>query len=322
MSPEQAQNAKDVDARTDLWSLAASLYQVVTGVRPWEGLDSLGEVIVAICTKDLPPVQEVAPWVDPELADIIQKGLQRDRKARWRSATEMKAALAAYADGVTVSRVSLEGISPQTKERVAPRISLVMAETASLPFSTDPSSAATIAPRSKTPLFTGVAGVALLVAVGAVMVNRQGSTPMSVAASVAPLPAPSASATAAARVQARVIVAPRDARVSVGDRPTNLGPGGVLLLEGEAGEEFEVAVEAGEQLVKKSVKLVAQGKAEPSSIEVTPTPAASGKHPATPVPVGKPGPVKTNAAGGTTPPPPPATPPADKPPAPGLPPRF
>jgi serine/threonine-protein kinase len=324
MSPEQAQNAKDVDARTDLWSLSASLYQVLTGVRPWEGLDSLGEVIVAICTQMLPPLQDLAPWVDPELAEIVDRGLQKDRKARWASATEMKAALASYAGGLTLSRVSLTSLSRQTKERVAPRNSIALAQTESALASTPstPSMSSTAAPVGKGRLFAAVAGgVVLLAGVGAALRFGGNATPV-----VASAPPPPASTSApAVRIQARVIVSPRDARVAVGDKPTNLGPGGVLLLEGEPGEDFEVAVEAGDQLVKKTVKLVAQGKAEPSSIEVTPAPSASNKPvPVAPLAGGKPGPIKAKTGGDPAPPttPPTAPPPPDQPPPVRLPNRF
>jgi hypothetical protein len=99
----------------------------------------------------------------------------------------------------------------------------------------------------------------------------------------------------------------------------------VLLLEGEPGEDFEVAVEAGDQLVKKTVKLVAQGKAEPSSIEVTPAPSASNKPvPVAPLAGGKPGPIKAKTGGDPAPPttPPTAPPPPDQPPPVRLPNRF
>src|SRR5262249_49159321 len=85
MSPEQAKSAKTVDARSDIWSLCISMHEALCGRRPWEELTPLGEAIVAICTRPVPPLAALAPWVPPELASIVARGLAADPSARWPS---------------------------------------------------------------------------------------------------------------------------------------------------------------------------------------------------------------------------------------------
>jgi serine/threonine-protein kinase len=99
MSPQQARNAKHVDASTDIWSLCLSLYEVLSGTRPWAHCTTLGELILAICTEDLRPLRSVAPWIDPGLAAVVHRGLQRDPSVRWRRMDELAEALRPFSGG-------------------------------------------------------------------------------------------------------------------------------------------------------------------------------------------------------------------------------
>ena len=91
MSPEQARGAKTIDHRADLWSLGIVFYQALTGRTPYSDIDALGELIIAICSTPARPVQELAPWVPPEVAMIIHKTLRFDPADRYQTATEMLA---------------------------------------------------------------------------------------------------------------------------------------------------------------------------------------------------------------------------------------
>jgi len=93
MSPEQAKNAKHVDARSDIWSLCLTMYQALSGIRPWDHCSTIGELILAICTEDVAPLREVSPWVDERLAAIVDRGLERNADERWSSVDELSAAL-------------------------------------------------------------------------------------------------------------------------------------------------------------------------------------------------------------------------------------
>ena len=114
-SPEQARNAKTVDHRTDVWSLSISLYEALSGRRPWEHCSSVGEIIIAVATQDVPPLQDVAPWIPPELAAIVQRGLAREPAARFSSMGELESALLPFA----VARVMRDSITPVSLERRA-----------------------------------------------------------------------------------------------------------------------------------------------------------------------------------------------------------
>jgi serine/threonine-protein kinase len=87
MSPEQAQSLPDVDGRTDLFSLGAILFEMLTGAPPHTG-PTYEAVIVRICTKDAPDVRTRAPRVPEVLAKIIARALNRDRSHRFASAEE------------------------------------------------------------------------------------------------------------------------------------------------------------------------------------------------------------------------------------------
>ncbi|WP_437829685.1 cytochrome c peroxidase [Sorangium sp. So ce1153] len=89
MSPEQARNMKDVDGRTDLWSLGIVLFKMLAGRTPYRNSRGLGELIVAICSVPAPPIQSLAPWVTHEVAEIVYRALQIDRNARFQTAAEM-----------------------------------------------------------------------------------------------------------------------------------------------------------------------------------------------------------------------------------------
>ena len=88
MSPEQARGHL-TDARTDLFSLGAVLYQMVTGELPFQG-DTQAVVFDAILNRDPPPLAEVNPAVPPALGQCIGKALEKDRNLRYQSATDLK----------------------------------------------------------------------------------------------------------------------------------------------------------------------------------------------------------------------------------------
>ena len=95
MSPEQARGNGKVDHRSDLWSLAVVLYEALAGRQPFEDIDGLGQLIIAICTEPTEPIRSYAPWVDPAIAKVVERALVLDPAQRWQSAGEMREALAA-----------------------------------------------------------------------------------------------------------------------------------------------------------------------------------------------------------------------------------
>ena len=92
MSPEQARGQL-TDARTDLFSLGTVLYQMATGVLPFQGNTS-AVVYEAILNRDPAPVIQVNPALPPEFSRILEKALEKDRNLRYQTATDFKTDLA------------------------------------------------------------------------------------------------------------------------------------------------------------------------------------------------------------------------------------
>jgi serine/threonine protein kinase len=107
LSPEQAKNAKNVDRRTDIWSLAITLYEACSGRKAWESCSSVGEVILAVCTQDVPPLSTAAPWLSPQFAAVVHRGLRRDPAERYSSIEEFAAALEPFASRSPLTREAL-----------------------------------------------------------------------------------------------------------------------------------------------------------------------------------------------------------------------
>lgn len=96
MSPEQVRSARDVDGRTDIWSIGVMLYEALTGQLPFLSEDASG-VIAAIVSEPIVPVSQLRPDVPKPLADVVMKALEKDRNQRFRLVDELATALLPFA---------------------------------------------------------------------------------------------------------------------------------------------------------------------------------------------------------------------------------
>jgi serine/threonine-protein kinase len=93
LPPEQARGEwKDVDARTDLWAVGATMFDLLSG-RNVHQAPTVQLLMLAAMTKDAPQLRSVAARVPPAVAMVVDRALQTSRDARWPDAAAMREAL-------------------------------------------------------------------------------------------------------------------------------------------------------------------------------------------------------------------------------------
>jgi len=101
MAPEQLEGSRG-DARSDLFSFGAVLYEMLTGRRAFEGSGG-GGVLTSILTVDPPPPSSIVPGIPATLDRIVERCLAKDPDARWQTAAEVLAQLEGAATVSTIA---------------------------------------------------------------------------------------------------------------------------------------------------------------------------------------------------------------------------
>jgi serine/threonine-protein kinase len=111
MSPEQMQQTRSVDHRTDIYALGISLYELLAGKQPFYA-ETLPQLCAEILTGTPTPLRQVRNDVSEQLATVIERAYARDRAARYQSVAEFVVALAPFAPAAsrgTIERVARMG---------------------------------------------------------------------------------------------------------------------------------------------------------------------------------------------------------------------
>ena len=114
MSPEQAMGKLDVDNRSDVFALAAIIYESLCGKIAFEGA-TVAQILMKIVNEMPPPLSAVRPGVPAALDDVIEKGLAKDKKKRHGSTIELVAdALTAFGLATAPDRAAIEAFSKRS----------------------------------------------------------------------------------------------------------------------------------------------------------------------------------------------------------------
>lgn len=124
MSPEQARGLKDVDPRTDLWSVGVILWEGLSGgALPFEA-EHMGDVLIRIATEDAPSIASIRPDLPEEVVAVIARALQRDRDARFQNAREMREAVRKAAEALAAAALEPgrpRALAPASQKSVSTR---------------------------------------------------------------------------------------------------------------------------------------------------------------------------------------------------------
>jgi serine/threonine protein kinase len=114
MSPEQMKLSKNVDERSDIWSLGVILFELLTGRTPFDA-EGVTELAIKVATEPCPSVSTLRADVPAGLADVITRCLEKAPAQRYQSIGELALALQAF--GSPRARISVDGIVGTLKNR-------------------------------------------------------------------------------------------------------------------------------------------------------------------------------------------------------------
>jgi eukaryotic-like serine/threonine-protein kinase len=146
MSPEQMRSSRDVDARTDVWSLGIVLYELFTGRVPFEA-ETLGDLLARVMMDPQTPLVRMRPDVPPDISKLVDRCLEKDRAHRAVNVAEVARALGPYVPRRSVPLVErivkvLEASTPPVGAAVPPAFAIAVASPPAAPSAPAPASSA------------------------------------------------------------------------------------------------------------------------------------------------------------------------------------
>ncbi|HXX68329.1 MAG TPA: serine/threonine-protein kinase [Polyangiaceae bacterium] len=209
MSPEQARGLKTVDARTDLYSVGALLFEAVTGRPPFNG-ENFNDLMFKIVLSPRPNPIEARPDLDPHFATILVKSIAVEPNERYGSASEFRSALLHWLETQGVSSFQapeLRAIPPPARDaNVEAQMSALLSSRRSpmrwsarnqdnvraTPISSSSPLESAPAPRRVVAIAVGATAVVLVAAAGVELTRIFGSERARAAAQAEPPPVTSA----------------------------------------------------------------------------------------------------------------------------------
>ncbi|MEZ4308574.1 MAG: serine/threonine-protein kinase [Polyangiaceae bacterium] len=182
MSPEQMKSAKQVDGRSDLWSLGVVMYELLCRALPYDA-ESMTALVAKVMTEPPVPLGARRGGLPPGFEPVVMRCLEREAARRFQTAAELAAALSPYASAAAVPP-TFRGSSPDLLAGSggfaaygAAGMPVVGAMTAGTQMSlTSQAGRAALRSRSRTGLFVVATGLGLLAAVGVAFALRGGDS--------------------------------------------------------------------------------------------------------------------------------------------------
>ncbi len=303
MSPEQARgHVKEIDHRTDIWSLGIVLYQALSGKTPYQHITALGQLILAICSEWPQHIQEAAPWVPAEVASIVHRCLRHNPAERYQTANEMFQAIRALLpQGWTISEEMMMPLHETARNQVAAKFALTSALSAAQtaisqgvvnvnagstdPVATGGQGVSTDGKGKSNKVAIGLGAVAAVAAIGfgvyltrkpaAALPAKQPDAASAVASDTAPpatSPPPATVAAPPAPVdktprRVKVVIMPPDASIEI-EGVKAIAKSGLLEITGTLGSVHRVKVFKGKNETITDV-IVTEAGPSPPKIELT-----------------------------------------------------
>ncbi|MFO0759552.1 MAG: protein kinase [Byssovorax sp.] len=314
MSPEQARGRKEIDPRTDVWSLGVVLYHALTGAPPHAEAQTFGDLIAAIRHDPPRPLRAVAPWVPAEVEAVVTRAMAPEVADRFPTMEAMHEAIKAMLPGgSTLTKGMMVGLGaehrglgktelapPAAPSPPTPVVSTVEGAGADRTVPASPLLPARAPRRSRrswAPAVLGAIGGALILGLGGLWLYRalspaapgeaigsSAAPPPSSEVPIAPVsvatspPVPSATVLDTGRPtevrRVKVVILPADALVEV-EGVRVRSKDGVIEISGTLGSVHKVRVFKG-RLETEGDVVVTESGAIPPKIELgAPRPAPS-----------------------------------------------